>query len=59
MKLLIKNAYLIDMVGDVPNIRKTDILVVDNRIAKIEENIEESEAQVIDAKENVVKSKEE
>ena len=54
MKLLIKNAYLLDMVGDVPNIRKTDILVVDNRIAKIEENIEESEAQVIDAKENVV-----
>lgn len=54
MKLLIKNAYLLDMVGDVPNIRKTDILVVDNRIAKIEENIEDSEAQVIDAKENVV-----
>lgn len=54
MKLLIKNAYLLDMVGDVPNVRKTDILVVDNRIAKIEENIEDIDAQVIDAKENIV-----
>ena len=54
MKLLIKNANLLDMVGDVPNVRKTDILVIDNRIAKIEENIEESEAQIIDAKENIV-----
>ena len=54
MKLLIKNAYLLDMVGDVPNVRKTDILVLDNRIAKIEENIEEPDAQIIDAKENIV-----
>ena len=54
MKLLIKNAYLLDMVGDVPNVRKTDILVVDNKIAKIEENIEDIDAQVIDAKENIV-----
>ncbi len=54
MKLLIKNANLLDMVGDVPNVRKTDILVLDNRIAKIEENIEEPDAQIIDAKENIV-----
>lgn len=54
MKLLIKNAYLLDMVGDVPNVRKTDILVVDNKIAKIEENIDDLDAQVIDAKENIV-----
>ena len=54
MKLLIKNAYLLDMVGDVPNVRKTDILVVDNKIAKIEENIDDIDAQVIDAKENIV-----
>lgn len=54
MKLLIKNANLLDMVGDVPNVHITDILVVDNRIAKIEENIEEPDAQIIDAKENIV-----
>lgn len=54
MKTLIKNATLLDMVDDVPNIRKTDILIEDNKIAKIEENIEDDQAQVIDAKEKVV-----
>ena len=54
MKTLIKNATLLDMVDDVPNIRKTDILIEDKKIAKIEEGIEDDRAQVIDAKEKVV-----
>jgi len=35
MKTLIKNATLLDMVGEEPNLRKTDILIEEN---KIEEN---------------------
>jgi len=35
MKTLIKNATLLDMVGDEPNIKKTDILIEENKIAKI------------------------
>lgn len=54
MKTVIKNATLLDMVQDVPNLRKTDILVDGNIITRIEENIEDDEAQIIDAKEKVV-----
>lgn len=54
MKTLIKNAVLLDMVGEEPNIRKTDILIEENKISKIEEKIEDEEAVVIDAKEMVV-----
>ena len=54
MKTLIKNATLLDMVDDVPNIRKTDILIEANKIAKIEKEIKDDRAQVIDAKEKVV-----
>lgn len=54
MKTLIKNAVLLDMVGEKPNIRKTDILIDENKISKIEEKIEDEEAKVIDAKEMVV-----
>lgn len=54
MKTLIKNATLLDMVGNEPNIRKTDILIEENKIVKIEENIEEPKAEIIDAKEKVV-----
>ena len=54
MKTLIKNATLLDMVQDMPNVRKTDILVDRNIITRIEENIEEENAQVVDAKEKVV-----
>ena len=50
MKTLIKNATLLDMVDDVPNIRKTDILIEANKIAKIEKEIKDDRAQVIDAK---------
>lgn len=54
MKTLIKNAVLLDMVDDAPNVRKTDILIEDNKISKIEEKIEENECEIIDAKEMVV-----
>lgn len=54
MKTLIKNATLLDMVGEEPNLRKTDILIEENKIVKIEENIEEPNIEIIDAKEKVV-----
>ena len=54
MKTLVKNATLLDMVLDIPNIRKTDILIDDNKIIKIEEDISDEDAKVIDAKEMVV-----
>ncbi len=54
MKTLIKNAVLLDMVGEKPNIRKTDILIDENKISKIEDKIEDKDAKVIDAKEMVV-----
>ena len=54
MKTLIKNATLLDMVGDEPNIKKTDISIEENKIAKIEENIVDEDAKIIDAKEMVV-----
>lgn len=54
MKTLIKNATLLDMVKDEPNIRKTDILIDENKIVQIQENIEDLEAQIIDAKEKLV-----
>ena len=44
MRKLIKNAYVLDMVGDVPNIRKADILVQDNKIEKIDIVIDETQA---------------
>ena len=54
MKTLIKNATLLDMSLDVPNVRKSDILVEDNIIVKIEENIEDNCDKILDAKEMVV-----
>ena len=54
MKTLIKNAVLLDMVEDSPNVRKTDILIEGNKISKIEEKIEVEDAKIIDAKEMVV-----
>ena len=36
MKTLITNANVLDMVGDIPNISKKDILICDSRISKIE-----------------------
>ena len=54
MKKLIKNAYILDMVGNVANIRKSDILLKDNRIEKIEPEIEEEVQEKINAKNMLV-----
>lgn len=54
MKKLIKNAYILDMVGEESNIRKSDILIQDNRIAKIETEIEEDADEKINAKNMIV-----
>ena len=40
MKTLITNAYILDMVGDTPNIVKKDILINDNIIEKIDKDIQ-------------------
>lgn len=42
MKTLITNAYVLDMVGDVPNIDKKDILINDNIIEKIDKDIDKN-----------------
>lgn len=54
MKKLIKNAYVLDMVGDVANIKKADLLIDNNIIQKIEPEIEEEEAEKINAKNMLV-----
>ena len=40
MRTLITNAYVLDMVGEVPNIEKKDILIDNNIIKKIEKDID-------------------
>ena len=40
MRTLITNAYVLDMVGEVPNIEKKDILIENNIIKKIEKDID-------------------
>lgn len=54
MKKLIKNAYILDMVGETANIRKADILINDQKIEKIEPEIEEEVEQKINAKNMLV-----
>jgi len=54
MSLLLKNARLLDMVGDVPNLRNMDILIKENRIERIEEKITIDVDKVIDCKKNIV-----
>ena len=54
MKKLIKNAYLLDMVGETAHIQKADILIKDQKIAKIEPEIEEEVDQKINAKNMLV-----
>lgn len=50
MKTLIKNAYILDMVGEKPNIQKNDILIEDNIIKDIEKDIETEADEKINAK---------
>lgn len=52
-KILIKNAYLIDVINK-QNSRLTDILIIDNLISKIEKNIKEETDKTIDANSNFV-----
>ncbi|MBR3613783.1 MAG: amidohydrolase [Clostridia bacterium] len=40
MKTLVTNAYVLDMVGDIPNVEKKDILIENNIIKKIEKDID-------------------
>lgn len=40
MRTLVINAYVLDMVGEVPNIEKKDILIENNIIKKIEKDID-------------------
>ena len=54
MKKLVKNAYILDMVGEEANLRKADILVSGNQIAKIEPEIEEQVDEKINAKNMIV-----
>ncbi len=54
MRKLIKNAYILDMVSDVADIRKSDILIKDNKIEKIEREIEEEVDEKINAKNMIV-----
>ena len=50
MKTLITNGLILDMVGEVPNIRKADILIENNTILKIEKDITDEFDKKINAK---------
>lgn len=54
MKILIKNAYVLDMVGDIPNIKRLDVLIKDNLIDKIDLEINEEADEIIDANNNLL-----
>ena len=49
MKTLITNAYVLDMLGDEPDIKKSDILIEDNIIIKMQRDLSE---EVVDEKIN-------
>ena len=55
MKTLITNAYVLDMLGDEPDIKKSDILIEDNIIIKMERDLSDEVAdEKINAKNMVV-----
>ncbi len=54
MKLLLKNARLLDMVGMFPEIKERDILIDGNKIAEISQVINESADKIIDCNKNIV-----
>ena len=54
MRLLLKNARLLDMVSDSPEIKERDILIENNKIADISEKIDIEVDKVIDCNKNVV-----
>ena len=49
MKTLITNAYVLDMLGDEPDVKKSDILIEDNIIIKMERDLSE---EIVDEKIN-------
>jgi len=54
MRVLLKNARLLDMVEDSPNIKEKDILIENERIAQIEDEINEMVDKTIDCQKNLV-----
>lgn len=52
--LLLKKTSLLDMVGDIADIKERDILIEDNRIVKIEKNIDTVADKTIDCHRNLV-----
>ena len=49
MKTLITNAYVLDMLGDEPDVKKSDILIEDNIIVKMQRDLSE---EIVDEKIN-------
>lgn len=54
MSLLLKNARILDMVGEEPQIRLGDIYIEENKIVKIEPKIDIEATKVIDCENNIV-----
>ena len=54
MKILIKNAKVLDMVGNEPNIRVLDVLIDNNIISRIDVNITDNADKVIDASNKLI-----
>ena len=52
--LLIKNARLLDMIGEIPIPKERDIFIEGNRITRIEEKIDEQADKIIDCNKNLV-----
>ncbi len=48
MSILIKNAYILDMVSNEPNIVKKDVFIEKDKIEKISESIDKNAEEVID-----------
>ena len=54
MSILLKNAHLLDMVGETADLKDVDILIENNRISKIESIIDVDAEKVIDCKKKIV-----
>jgi 5-methylthioadenosine/S-adenosylhomocysteine deaminase len=54
MKILLKNANLLDMVGSTASLKKTDILIENQYIKEISKHIETAADKVIDCEFNIV-----
>lgn len=54
MTILIKNAKVLDMVGNEPNIRKLDVLIDNNKISRMDVNISDNADKVINASNKLI-----